>query len=98
MDGLGTVRARLAFFLLEILWKIKPNEYYENLKFCENLKIWLEILSKIKPNEKYEKLKFGENLKIWLEILNKKNLKKNKRSSLCSICYLFLIFFCTVLS
>ena len=74
MDGLGTVRARLAFFWLEILLKIKPNEKYENLKFCENLKIWLEILLKIKPNEKCENLNFGENLQIWLEILNK-NLK-----------------------
>ena len=62
MDGLGTVRARLAFFFcLEILLKFKPNEKYENLKFCENLKIWLEILLKIMPNEKYE------NLKIWLQ-------------------------------
>ena len=56
MDGLGTVRARLAFFWLEILLKIKPNEKYENLKFCENLQIWLEILFKIKPNEKYQSL------------------------------------------
>ena len=31
---------------MEILLKIKPNEKYENLKFCENLKIWLEILNK----------------------------------------------------
>ena len=46
MDSLGTVRARLAFFWLEILLKIKPNEKYENLKFCENLKILLEILLK----------------------------------------------------
>ena len=34
--------------------KIKPNEKYENLKFCENLKIWLEILNKKK-------------LKFWLQ-------------------------------
>ena len=46
MDGLGTVRARLAFFWLEILLKIKPNQKCENLNFCENLKIWLEILNK----------------------------------------------------
>ena len=62
MDGLDTVRARLAFFWLEILLKIKPNEKYENLKFCENLQIWLEILLKIKQNEKYENLKICENL------------------------------------
>ena len=37
MDGLGTVRARLAFFWLEIFLKIKPNEKCENLNFCENL-------------------------------------------------------------
>ena len=71
MDGLGTVRARLAFFWLEILLKIKPNEKCENLNFCENLQIWLEILNK--KILKY--LNFGENLKIWLEILNKKKLK-----------------------
>ena len=47
---------------LKTLLKIKPNEKYENLKFCENLKIWLEILLKIKPNEKYENLKFFEKL------------------------------------
>ena len=47
---------------LKTLLKIKPNEKYENLKFCENLQIWLEILLKIKPNEKYENLKFCENL------------------------------------
>ena len=63
MDGLGTVRERPAFFFsLKILLKFKPNEMYENIKFCENLKIWLEILLKIKPNEKYENLKFCENL------------------------------------
>ena len=54
---------------LQILLKMKPNEKYENLKFCENLQICLEILLKIKPNEKYENLKFCEKLKIWLEIL-----------------------------
>ena len=41
---------------------MKPNEKYENLKCCENLKIWLEMLLKIKPNEKYENLKFCEKL------------------------------------
>ena len=50
---------------------MKPNEKYENLKCCENLKIWLEILLKIKPNEKYENLKFCENLQIGQEILLK---------------------------
>ena len=39
-----------------------PNEKYKNVKFCENLKIWLEILLKIKPNEKCENLNFSENL------------------------------------
>ena len=47
---------------MEILLKIKPNEKYENLKFYENLKIWLEILLKTKPNEKYENLKFCSKL------------------------------------
>ena len=49
---------------MEILLKIKPNEKYENLKFCENLKIWLEILLKIKPNEKYENLNFAKTSKF----------------------------------
>ena len=56
---------------------MKSNEKYENLKCCENLKIWLEMLLKIKPNEKYENLKFCENLKIWLEILLK--IKPNQK-------------------
>ena len=34
---LPVARARLAFFWLEILLKIKLNEKYENLKFCANL-------------------------------------------------------------
>merc|ERR1712121_475126 len=46
LKGFSTVRARLAFFWLEILLKIKPNEKCESLNFWENLKIWLEILNK----------------------------------------------------
>ena len=66
MDGLGTVRARLAFFWLEILLKIKPNEKCENLNFYEKLQILLEMLLKIKANDKYENLKICGNLEIWL--------------------------------
>ena len=46
MDGFGTVRAALAFFWLEMLLKIKPNEKSENPNFGEILKIWLEIKNK----------------------------------------------------
>ena len=56
MDSSGTLRARLAFFCLEILLKIKPNEKCEILNFCENLQIWLEILNK-------------KNLKFWLQTI-----------------------------
>ena len=72
---MGTVRARLPFFWLEVLLKFKPYEKLKNLKFSKNLKIWLEILLKIKPNEKYENLKFWLQTTTWNRLLLKSFLK-----------------------